>query len=196
MRTLLLLAAGLLLVSCGPEAEDTAGVGEETASVDVSTPATSSAQTPVPAAPVDESGEPNLLINNAWAPPPPGGVSQAAVYVTIENVGLGSDRLIGAATPVAAEAALHGHVMSGDVARMEERQAIDIPARRGATLAPGGDHIMLMELNRPLAEGDRFPLTLTFERAGSVDITVNVESLASRLAAEEAADTHETAPEH
>lgn len=188
MRMLPLAVLGLLLAACSPATEqESAGSAPSEAPAETQAAAPSVRETP--------SGEPNLLINGAWAPPPPGGVNQAAVYVTIENVGQGSDRLIGAETPVAARAMLHGHAMSDDIARMEERHAIEIPARRGATLAPGGDHIMLVNLTRPLTEGERFPLTLTFERAGSVDITVSVESLASHLAAEEAADTHETQPE-
>jgi len=61
------------------------------------------------------------------------------------------------------------------VMKMRPLAGLDVPAGQPVTLKPSGDHIMLMGLNGPLREGQSFPLTLTFEKAGTRDVTVAVE---------------------
>jgi copper(I)-binding protein len=75
---------------------------------------------------------------------------------------------------------LHTHVRDGDVMRMREVPAIDIPAGQTVTLRPGGLHLMFMGLTRPLVEGESFPVTLTFEKAGSVTLDMAVTGFAAR----------------
>jgi periplasmic copper chaperone A len=70
--------------------------------------------------------------------------------------------------------------MDGDIMRMREIVALPLPATTEVTLrhderGENGYHLMLMGLNRPLNEGDRFPLTLRFEKAGAIDVTVVVQ---------------------
>jgi copper(I)-binding protein len=65
--------------------------------------------------------------------------------------------------------------MSGMVMKMRPIASLDIPAGQPVTLKPGGDHVMLLGLNGPLREGQSFPLTLTFEKAGAREVTVAVE---------------------
>jgi copper(I)-binding protein len=60
--------------------------------------------------------------------------------------------------------------------RMREAGPLEVPANGKLTLAPGGLHIMLMGLKKPLAAGSSFPLTLQFEKAGEVKVEVQVES--------------------
>jgi len=93
-------------------------------------------------------------------------------YVTIDNAGA-PDRLLGAQTAIA-KAELHQHIMEGNVMKMVPVPGgIALPAGR-TTLAPGGYHIMLLGLKAPLKEGSSFPMTLTFEKAGKVEVTVTV----------------------
>jgi len=61
------------------------------------------------------------------------------------------------------------------VMKMPRLDGLAIPAGQPVTLKPGGEHIMLMGLNGPLREGQSFPLTLTFEKAGAREVTVAVE---------------------
>ena len=61
------------------------------------------------------------------------------------------------------------------VMKMRPLAGLDIPAGQSVTLKPGGEHIMLMGLNGPLHEGQSFPLTLTFEKAGTREVSVAVE---------------------
>lgn len=102
-----------------------------------------------------------------------------AAYATIKNMGMEDDRLIAASSPKAGRIELHTHIMENGIARMREVEGIDVPAGGTAELKPGGDHIMLFKLENALSEGETFPLTLTFEKAGDVEVTVNVEAMGS-----------------
>jgi len=96
-------------------------------------------------------------------------------FVTITNTGKTDDRLVSASTPVAGETQIHEMKMQGDVMKMAELpDGIVIPAGQTVTLAPGGYHLMFMKLAQPLVEGGSVPLTLNFEKAGSVTITLKV----------------------
>ena len=70
--------------------------------------------------------------------------------------------------------------MQGMVMKMRPITGLDIPAGQPVTLQPGGDHLMLMGLNQPLHEGQSFPLTLDFEKAGPRTVTVTVEKAGAR----------------
>lgn len=98
-----------------------------------------------------------------------------AAYMTIANGGGAPDRLLRARTEAAAKVELHTIVKQGDVMQMREVQSIDVPAGGKAELKPGGFHVMLLGLAKPLVEGQTFALVLEFEKAGAVPITVNVE---------------------
>jgi hypothetical protein len=119
----------------------------------------------------------DLVITHPWARATPGDAPNGGVFLKIENHGQADDRLIGAATDVAAKAEIHEHVMDNGVAKMRPVDAISVPAQGKAELKPGGYHVMLMGLKEPLMEYGTFQLTLTFEKAGSVDVEVQVESV-------------------
>ena len=122
-----------------------------------------------------EAGD--LRVDQPWARATPGRVPNGAVYMTLTNQGATVDRLVGASSPAAKHAGLHSHSMEGGVMKMRPVKAMEVVPGSPTVLAPGGLHIMLMGLTAPLKEGERFPVTLTFERAGSLDIEVTVEKL-------------------
>lgn len=101
------------------------------------------------------------------------GQSRPAVgYLTIRNNGTAPDRLLGASTRIAEHVMLHANVIENGVAKMTPAEGIEIPPGGELVLAPKGDyHLMIMGLKQKLAEGDTFPVTLIFERAGKVDVT-------------------------
>ena len=76
--------------------------------------------------------------------------------------------------PGVARAELHEHAMAGMVMKMRPLAGLAIPAGQTVALAPGGMHIMLVGLKAPLREGQSFPLTLTFAKAGPQTVTVMV----------------------
>ena len=123
----------------------------------------------------------SLTIDQPWAR---ASVTETgAAYMTITNHGTAPDELVAAAAPVAGKVELHTHIAEGDVMRMRPVGEIDIGAGQSAMLKPGGLHIMLMDLKGPLKEGETFPLTLTFKKAG--DVTVNVPVQAAGAGAPE-----------
>jgi periplasmic copper chaperone A len=119
-----------------------------------------------------------LEVNNAWAGATPGESENGAAYVTIQSPT--ADRLVSASTPVAKKAELHTMSMQGMVMKMRPISGVDIPAGQPVSLKPGGEHIMLMGLNQPLREGQSFPLTLDFEKAGPRTVTVTVGKAGSK----------------
>ena len=113
-------------------------------------------------------------VNNAWARATPGKAENGAAYLTI--VSPVADRLTAISTPEAKAAELHNMTMEGGVMKMRPLPGgIDLPAGQPVTLKPGGTHIMLMGLKEPLKQGERFPLTLSFEKAGTKEVTVAIE---------------------
>jgi periplasmic copper chaperone A len=114
-----------------------------------------------------------LDVSNAWARATPGKAETGAAYLTIQSPT--ADRHLSASSPVAKKAELHSMSMEGMVMKMRPLAGIDIPAGQPVALKPGGQHIMLEGLGAPLREGQSFPLTLTFEKAGTRTVTVAIE---------------------
>ena len=129
-----------------------------------------------------------LEVTDAWARATPGKAENGAAYVTIESPT--ADRLVSASSPVAKKAELHTMSMQGMVMKMRPIAGLDVPPGQSLTLKPGGEHIMLMGLNQPLHEGQSFPLTLDFEKAGPRTVTVAVEKAGSNGPDSAAAHAH------
>ncbi len=113
---------------------------------------------------------PSIEIEDAWSPPPPPGAPTAAGYLTIRNAGHAPDRLLGGATPVAAQVQLHSMSTQGGVMRMRPITG-GLAIAGGATvrIEPGaGLHLMLIGLKRTLRAGEHVPVTLRFAKAGDV----------------------------
>ncbi|TRW96911.1 copper chaperone PCu(A)C [Paracoccus sp. M683] len=115
----------------------------------------------------------DLTIEHAWSRATIGATRPAVFYVEIRNGGA-DDALTGIATPAAAMPMLHETVVTDGVASMPHAMSVPVPAGEIVKLAPGGYHGMLMQLTGALNEGDSFPVTLTFEKAGEVTVDVEV----------------------
>jgi len=116
----------------------------------------------------------DITVEGPWARASAGKAKAGAAFMTLSNAGAADDRLTGVSAGVSDKAELHTHIREGDIMRMRPVEAIDVPAGGVATLQPGGDHVMFMGLHQPLKEGEMFPLTLTFEKAGEVTVEVMV----------------------
>lgn len=118
----------------------------------------------------------NISITAPHARPTVAGQPGGAAYLTLENTGASADRLLGVTSPVAQSADIHTMRMDGDIMRMREAGELPLAPAAKVEMKPGmGYHIMLNGLKQPLQEGASFPLTLTFEKAGKVDISVVVD---------------------
>jgi copper(I)-binding protein len=117
-----------------------------------------------------------LRIEHPSARPTPPGARTGGAYFSIRNVGTAGDRLISAASPVAESVQIHSMTMDGNLMKMRAIAALDIPAGSTVTLGSGGYHVMLIGLRRPLAVGDQLSLSLTFEKAGTIQVSAYVEA--------------------
>jgi len=118
-----------------------------------------------------------LTISNAWAPHTGKRTMSAAVYLTLHNDATTVDTLIDVKSDIARMTTLHHSYEKNTVMRMDHVDRLDLPAQEIITLSPGGYHIMLMSLDAPLKRGEYFPLTLVFEKAGPVQIMVEITGI-------------------
>ena len=119
-----------------------------------------------------------LRIDHPYATPTPPGASTGAAYLRgIRNTGGQADRLIGASTPAARAVEIHRSVIDAqNVMRMRAIDGIDLPPKGEVRLRHGGEHhLMLIGLQQQLKDGDRFPMTLRFEKAGEREVMVWVQ---------------------
>ena len=122
------------------------------------------------------AAEAQVEIDKAWARATAPGAPVAGGYMTIRNKGA-ADRLIGASSSAAAKVELHVHIKEGEVVKMRQVQAYDVPANGSFELKPGGAHLMFVQIARPFKEGDKIPVKLKFEKAGEVSVEFAVGRL-------------------
>jgi len=119
----------------------------------------------------------DIMVQDAYArSSTPSSVTGAAFFVLM-NHGDTDDRLIAATSDIAKRAELHTHNedANGVMRMMEIDGGIAVPAGEMRALKRGGDHVMLMGLTRPLVQGEEIAVTLTFEKAGDIEITIPVD---------------------
>jgi periplasmic copper chaperone A len=134
------------------------------------------AATLVIAAPaVAQSPQGAIHVEGAWARSTPPGAKTAAAYMTVVNTGHDADRLVAASTPVAGEADVHRTSEENGVMKMRPAGPVELKPGASLKLAPGGYHVMMMDLKQPLTDGKDFPLTLVFEKAGKIQVNVHVQ---------------------
>jgi copper(I)-binding protein len=118
-----------------------------------------------------------LRIDHPWVRPTPNGAPTAAGYLTVTNRGRSPERLLGGTSPLAGAIEPHTMSMNGAVMRMRlAPNGFEIAPGATLTLAPSGDHLMLVGPKRPFKPGDRIPATLRFAHAGAVKVEFVVRS--------------------
>jgi copper(I)-binding protein len=118
-----------------------------------------------------------LVIDHPWSRATPKGAAVAGGYMKITNTGTTPDRLTGGTTDAAKKFEIHEMKMEGSVMRMRELpDGVVIPPGATVELKPGSYHIMMTTLAKPFAKGDRVKASLTFEKAGKVDIEFAVDA--------------------
>lgn len=117
----------------------------------------------------------DLEITGAWVKATLPGQPAGGGFLTIENKGAEADRLLSASSPLTPMVQVHEMKMQGDVMKMAElTDGLEIPAGAKVELKPGGFHIMFMGLKDQVKEGDTVHITLSFQKAGSVEIDMPV----------------------
>ena len=116
-----------------------------------------------------------LEIGHPWARATPPTAPAGGGYLTVTNKGTTEDRLISVKSPAAGAVQVHEMKMEGNIMRMREVEGgLAIPPGATVALAPGGLHLMMMGLREPLKQGERVPVTLVFEKAGSINVELAV----------------------
>ena len=117
-----------------------------------------------------------LEIGHPWARATLPAAKVGGGYLTITNEGASPDRLVGGSSPIAGRVEVHSmEIKEGVMTMRPMTDGLEIPPNGTIELAPGGYHLMLMDLQEPLKEGERVSLTLEFEHAGTVDVELAVE---------------------
>ena len=122
----------------------------------------------------------DIQVRHPWSRATPAGAKVAVGYMEIRNRGKQPDRLLSASSAVAGRVEMHITERDGEVVKMREVKAFEIPARERYELRPGGSHLMLVDIVRPLKRGERFTMTLRFERAGEMEVELEVQEQGSR----------------
>ncbi len=120
----------------------------------------------------------DIRVDHPWSRATPDGARVAAGYLVVANDGAEADRLIAVTAEIAGRAEIHEMTVDAKgVMTMRPVGGVEVPAGGEVALEPGGYHIMFMDLQQAPKEGERFAGTLTFEKAGTVDIEFAVDAM-------------------
>src|ERR1700712_4642637 len=127
----------------------------------------------------------DLVISQAWSRATPGGAKIAGGYLTIENKGTAPDRLIGGSGDMRGKVEVHEMAMNNGVMTMRPLdKGLAIEPGKTVKLAPGGYHLMMFDLKGPLKQGEKVPVTLEFEKAGKVNLSLDVQGVGAQAPAD------------
>lgn len=123
----------------------------------------------------------DLVITQAWTRATPNGAKIGGGYLTIENKGSTPDRLLGGSTDAAGRVEVHQMTTKDGVMTMRPLgDGLTIDPGKTVKLAPGGYHLMMFDLKNPLKQGDTVPVTLKFEKAGEVKVSLAVQGIGAQ----------------
>jgi len=127
----------------------------------------------------------SLEIGHLWARATAPTAPTGGGFLTVTNKGTTPDKLISAKSAAAETVQIHEMKMEGNVMRMREQgSGLEIPPGATVTLAPGHFHLMMMGLKGPLKQGEKVPVTLVFEKAGSIEVELAVLAMGATRAPE------------
>src|SRR5437899_12968002 len=134
----------------------------------------------------------DLVITQAWSRATPGGAKIAGGFLTIENKGAGPDRLLSGSGDIAGKVEIHEMAMNNGVMTMRPLdKGLVIEPGKTVKLAPGGYHLMLMDLKQPFKQGDKAPVALEFEKAGKVAPSLDGQGVGAEAPAGGASSGHD-----
>jgi copper(I)-binding protein len=123
----------------------------------------------------------DLTITQAWSRATPKGAKIGSGYLTIENKGSAPDRLVGISADIAGKVEVHEMAMNNGVMTMRPLdKGLTIDPGKTVKLAPDGYHLMMFDLKSPLKQGDKVPVTLEFEKAGKVQLSLDVQGVGAQ----------------
>jgi copper(I)-binding protein len=127
-----------------------------------------------------------VTVTDPWVRGVVAGQTSTGAYMHLASTA--ATTLVAVSTPVAKVAQVHEMTMHGDMMMMQPVAALPVPANGAVDLDPNGYHIMITGLKRPLVDGEKIPLTLTFKDAAGVQTTVTVQAVVHPLAQSKAGE--------
>ncbi len=125
-----------------------------------------------------------IKLETPWTRATPGASKRGGGFMTITNTGTETDRLVTGSSPRAGKVEFHEMAVNDGVMVMREVEGgIEIPAGATVELKPGGYHVMYMGITSPFTMGETVPTTLTFEKAGTIDVEFAVEKIGAKMPA-------------
>lgn len=154
----------------------------------------------VPVAGHAETQDAKIVVTDAYSFAVPAGAKTAAAFMTLnypQDAGaIAPDRLLRAESNVAGKVELHTTIIENDVMAMRPLDSLPLPPTGSFTLKPQGVHVMLMDMKKNFAVGDSFPLSLIFEKAGKIEVEIDVRAPGDSPAAEEKPHAHHEGDGH
>ena len=123
---------------------------------------------------------PDIAVADVWARAVAPGQTSGAAYLTITNTGDAADKLISAKASLSQSGGLHVSRTANGVVSMAALDSLEVPANSKVELAPGGTHLMIMDLRVPMTAGERFYVDLKFEKSGSKTVSGKIVAAGSR----------------
>lgn len=123
----------------------------------------------------------DLEIGHPWTRATPPAAKVGGGYLELTNAGNTGDRLLGGSSPIAGRVEIHNMTTTDGIMKMRPvPEGVEIPAGETVHLAPGGYHLMLLDLKQPITNGEMIPVTLEFEQAGAIDIELAAGPIGSK----------------
>lgn len=146
------------------------------------------------AVPAHEFKVGDIEIDHPWSRATPGGAKVAGGFMVIKNEGAAPDRLVAVSSDISARSEIHEMGMANGVMTMRPLpDGLPVPADGSVALKPGSYHLMFIDLKHPVKQGEPFKATLTFEKAGTVEVTFMVEAIGAK--ADSQHDGHMSMPQ-
>jgi copper(I)-binding protein len=118
-----------------------------------------------------------IQAEGAYARAVPPGQPNSAVFMSLSNSSAADHAVTGAESDSSEVVELHTHTMDGGMMRMRQIERIDVPAGETVTLEPGGLHVMLIGLKKPLVEGETVAVTLVYDDGSRATLDAPVKRI-------------------
>lgn len=123
----------------------------------------------------------DITVRDAWTRATPPNAMAGGGFLIITNKGAADDKLVAASAPVTDRTELHEMAVIDGVMKMRQMESgIPVPAGATVELKPGGLHVMFMDIKQPLKEGETLPITLTFEKTGTVTVDMPIAKIGAK----------------
>ena len=119
----------------------------------------------------------DIEIGHIWTHATAPGMTTAAIYVPLLNIGKQSDILLGASSDLAEKIEIYQSTNDNGIMKNAEADSITLEPNKPVSFRPGGLHFMVFGLKRQLKEGEMFPITIQFKNAGTAKVDVMVQAI-------------------